>query len=345
MLNKFGAAQLNLLRIAFAVVVLLIVSLPQIASAVPTRPQPPQNVTPVERDFLAARDAFERRDLNALAAAKDRFASRKDFAPAPYVTFWWLSTTVQANPLAAQTLQKAIQRMVDLYPATPIADGLLRDALRATGRTDAWQVFAAMETSYSGDDAEVSCHRLRNGLRAQSDADAVAKWNANAKELFLSNRVLPESCLDLFVKLRASRALSGDDVWQRVRVMLETGQLADARRTATLVPNLPAMFEPATASANLDAKKYLAKLPSKLADRAETEVALFAVSKLARADAAETAAWLDKNEARFKKSDAQYAWAQVGYFGALQLESDALNWFQRAGNVELNDTQAAWLAR
>jgi soluble lytic murein transglycosylase len=324
----------------------LSVALP--TQAVPTRPAPPSNLPAVDREFIQAKEAFDRRDLSALSAAKDRFANRRDYVLSPYVKFWWLSANVQANSQNAALLQRDIDALIESLPGTPIADGLARDTLRALGRTDNWLAFAALQMKYAGDDIEVACHRIRDRLREPSTAKS-AQEDVIAQ--FAQIRSTPDNCHELFARLRVDRLLSIDDVWKRVRDLLDAGQLAEARRTVALIPNLPASFEPGTASANLDARKFLSKHVINKDDRPSVELALFALTRLAKsgtspnAGADDAAAWLKANESKFKKSDAQYAWAQVGYLGALQQEADALDWFSRAGTRDLNDTQAAWMVR
>ncbi len=306
-----------------------------------------KQVSVVERDFLAAKDAYDRRDAAALTAARDKFASRKDFVLAPYVNFWWLSTSLNAGAQNAQTVKSLapeIEKFTSDFPDAPFADQLRRDYLRALAKLELWSAFAANQARYTGDDIEVGCQRLRYRLQA-NDRLAISAALTDAKIFWQINKTTAEPCFQLFERLRTEKIISNDDIWRRVRALLESGQLAEARRSAQLIPNVPRTFEAETASANLDPKRFLAKHVTTPNDPAAAELALFAFAKLARSNADAAATWLDLNESHLKKTDAQYAWAELGYLGALQQEHDALAWFKRAGDGALNDTQAAWLVR
>ncbi len=311
------------------------------------RPNVPQ--VSVEREFLAARDAFERRDVAALALARTKFATaRKDFPLAPYIDWWWFSAQLAQSAQNAISLGPEIETFLAQFPETPFADQLRRDYLRALGSLNRWTPFAANQAAYRGDDAEVACQRLRYRLLGDDRAVTPAAL-ADAKSLWTAAKPAAAPCYDLFARvadqLRASGALTNDDVWRRTRTLFDNGQINDARRSAVFATDVPANFDASSAQANLDAKRFLDKQNIKATNRASVELALFAVSRLARTSADSAAQWLNKNESRFGRADAQSAWAQIGYFGAMQQDANAIAWFQRAGDAELNDTQAAWFAR
>jgi len=306
-----------------------------------------RSLGPLERDWLAARAAFERRDIAGLAAARDRFAARKDFPLSPYVSWWWLSAQLAQGAQAARTFGQEIERFADDNPDAPFTDQLRRDYLRALGKLDAWQAFAAFQAKYVGDDGEVGCQRLRHRLTVE-DASLKAAAIAEARSLLRTAKPAAEPCYDVFERLTANKAFTEDDLWLRVRSLFDAGQLADARRTAALIPNLPAGFEAATGSVNLDARHFLLKSVARASDRAAVELVLFAVNKLARTNPEAAAQWLEKNEMRLPNPALAHAWAQIGYQAAMQLHSEALTWFARAARIDgynFNDQQAGWLVR
>jgi soluble lytic murein transglycosylase len=307
----------------------------------------PASASSTEREFIAAREAFDRRDIAALAIARDRFSNKTEFVLTPYVTFWWLSSQLSQASLSENTLRALsddIEKFISANPNTPFTEQLQRDYLRGLARFSLWPQFAANVSRYSGDDNEVACQRLIFRLRNDDRATAPAVLS-DAKAIWETNRPAADACYTLFQRLLASKNISNTDVWQRTRVLFENGQMNDARRSASLISNLAPNFEAASASANLDAKRFLDRHNINGNDRTTVELALFAITRMARTSAENAAAWLTKNESKLPKEDAQYAWAQIGYFGALQLDDDALRWFQRAGRYDLNDTQAAWFVR
>jgi soluble lytic murein transglycosylase len=300
----------------------------------------------INRDWLAAKEAFDRRDVAVLNTARQKFASRQDFALTPYVTYWSLSAQLSQGTQNVRALNSDIEKFIAAHPNTPFTDQLQRDHLRALGRQTMWPQFSANEKNYLGEDNEVACHRLQFRLQ-NDDRNVQPVILADVKSMWTSAKPTADACDALYSRLISAKQLSQDAIWRRTRTLFENGQLNDARRSASFVANLPARFEAISAEANLDPKRFLDRqaLSANEANRANTELALFAISRLARNSAKTAAEWLAKNEKRLSREDAQYAWAEVGYWGAMQLEADALAWFERAGDSKLNDNQAAWRVR
>lgn len=299
-----------------------------------------------KRDWLAAKEAFDRRDMAALNSARQKFATREDFALTPYVTYWSLFAQLSQGTQNVRALNSDIEKFIAANPSTPYTEQLQRDHLRALGRQAIWSAFNANEKKYLGEDSEISCHRLQYRL-LNDDRNTHPVVMSQIKAMWVSAKPTAEACDPLYSRLISTKQLSQDAIWQRTRTLFENGQLSDARQSATFAANLPQRFEALSAEANLDPKRFLDRqqLSANEANRATTELAIFAVTRLARNSAKTAAEWLSKNEKRFNREDAQYAWAQVGHWGALQLEADALAWFDRAGEAKLTDTQAAWRVR
>jgi soluble lytic murein transglycosylase len=302
-------------------------------------------ISVVDREFLAARDAFERRNLNALSQAKSRFERRSDYPLSPYVSYWWFSAQLAGSAQSATELASEIERFVETHDATPFGEALRRDYLRALAKAGRWGQFNAQLGRGPIDDNEVTCQRLRWQLSIDESRANLSQARREAITLWNADKPAAEPCYELFDGLVTAGAISRTQIWHRTRELLAAGTVNDARRTAALLNPAPSGFEAGTASANLDAKRFLGRHVIKRDDRASVELAVFAVSRLARSNADEAAKWLDKNDARLPSEAAAYGWAQVGHWGAMQLQPEALTWFGRAGSLDLNDAQATWLAR
>jgi len=300
----------------------------------------------INRDWLAAKEAFDRRDITALDGARQKFASRQDFALTPYVTYWALFAQLSQGSQNVRALNGDIEKFIASNANTPFTEQLQRDHLRALGRQAMWPTFNTNEKKYLGDDSEVTCHRLQYRLH-YDDRSAHPVIFSQIKAMWVSAKPTAEACDALYSRLVSAKQLSEDAIWMRTRTLFANGQLNEARQSATFVSSLPARFEAMSAEANLDPKRFLERQPFNANEnnRAITELALFAVTRLSRGSAKNAAEWLTKNEKRFSRDDLQYAWAEVGYWGALQLEPDALEYFERAGESKLNDNQAAWRVR
>lgn len=306
-----------------------------------------QPLSQPEREWLSARAAFERRDIAALEAAKERIGQRSDFVLAPYVRYWWISAQLAQSAQFAWALESDIIRFSAEHGDAPFADQLRRDYLRALGKLESWLQFGQFQAAYTGDDNEVACQRLR--YRFQLGGTDRSSAIADARSLLLTAKPAAEPCYDLFDKLVGTQNISEDDLWRRARALFDAGQLADARRTVALMATTRAGFEASTAAANLNPRHFLSKSVLRPEDRALVELSLFAITRLARTNPEAAAYWVDKNAARLPKSALAHAWAQIGMHAAMQLQPEALTWFANARAADnlyvLNDQQAGWLVR
>ncbi len=300
---------------------------------------PPVEVDPANRSFLAARDAFERRNLKALDSARNEFRGRFAGHPlAGYVDYWWLVANLSQASAFAGANAPDFRQFLDVRPDELLADSLRRDWLKALGKLERWDLFTQQISKLQSDDAEIACLHWKYRL-ANNDRDAIGEvrsfWNAA--------RSVPEACDEVFAGINTEKALSNEAKWSRVRRLLEANQLADARRSATLIDKLPANFERNTAVVGLDPRRFLEKEKLNAKAQASIELFLFAVTRAARNDAAKAAALLESRGGALSAADLGYAWSQVALYGAMQHDASALTWFERA--PVLNDTQAGWKAR
>jgi len=187
----------------------------------------------------------------------------------------------------------------------------------------------------------VSCYRWISRLEHGDDsalAEATAMW--------LEPTELPDGCQRLSTILSARGRLSVTDVWRRVRVLFEHGQITAAKTALALLPKNEAPDERMLAEAARQPKRFLERLPKALETRAAHEVAVLGAIRYARIDPAGTAAALAGPLAeRLSEAELRHVWGIVGYEGAREHHDDALNWFARAGETPLDDRHLAWKVR
>lgn len=304
----------------------------------------PASILAVDKDILAARDAFDRRDSKTLDTIRQRIAA-SGHPLNPYVTYWWLSTNLwQSGGASALTQAQDITAFLDANPDTPITEGLRRDWLRVLGAADAWHLFAPAVAKYSGDDPEVICHHWRYRL-SRNQRDTLSE----IKAAFVDGRYTVESCQPVFAEAKAHEALSSEDVWTRLRRVLEANQVAEARRTAALLSSVSPRFEAGLSAIASDPAKFVSTQKPDAKMRSSIELFLYAITRQARSDAARAANLLEKFGGPLGKDQLAYAWTQVGLYGGMQHEPEAVAWFKQAREtkptIHLNDTQAAWKAR
>ena len=282
-----------------------------------------------EDDFIAARDAFRVGDARKL----DSYARRlNNYVLEPYIAYWQLRLRLEEAGAAE------VRRFMTVYADTPLAPRLLVDWLRLLGRTGRWDQFDIDFPRYAGEDLDLACYGIQSRVRAGH-----AETLAQARSLWFVPRELPDACTPLFAALAQDQRLTADDVWARVRIALEGGQVSMANKAAQF---LPAGQQPDYRTLTLITSNpagYLEKQQFDLKSRTGRETAMYAAHRLARTSPQQAAAHWTRLEPRFSPEERAYVWGQIAYLGALRHDADALAWFGKAR--DLSDLQLAWKAR
>jgi soluble lytic murein transglycosylase len=281
---------------------------------------------------LGAHAAFRAGDPDKLA----RHASAlQGHALEPWADYWRLRLRIDAAK--APDAQGFLARHAGTY----LADLLRGDWLRELGRRGQWQAFERELGPLAQEDLELRCYGWSARL-ARGDGDAALE----ARAAWLEPRELPDGCVPLTEKLRKSGDIGHARFWQRVRLLLENGQVSAARRALGYLPAKEQPDERLLAQAAVGPQKLLARLPKNLERRATREVLLFAVTRLARSDARAAAMVLEGELGQqLSAEERDYLWVGIATQAAMGHMTEALDWYARAGDAPLADEQLAWKAR
>ncbi len=281
---------------------------------------------------LAARDAVQRGDRAKLAK---QLEAVRGHDLEPYVEYWLLR--LRLEEAGAAELREFLGRQSGSY----LAEKLRGEWLKVLGKRRDWDAFDAEYPPLVQADQEITCYALQNRLRL-ADLGALDE----ARPLWFMPADLPESCMPLMEQLLADKRLGTDDIWERLRRLLEAKKLGAAKATAAYLP-----VGQAPSAKTLDAiadkpLRHLALLPPNFAaSRQGREMALFAVQRLARTDPAQAAQQWEGIRDKFSAADGGYIYAQLGWQAALRHLPEALAWYAKAGSAPLSDEQVAWKVR
>jgi soluble lytic murein transglycosylase len=279
-------------------------------------------------DFLAAREAFRTGDARRLDAYAERL---KDHLLVPYVEYWRLK--MRLDTVSDDEVRGFLRARAD----SPLSDLLRSEWLKILGKRQQWETFDAEYPHLVREDIELTCYSLQSRVRL----DPLAL--REARPLWFVARDLPDSCTPLFDALVKTGQLTTDDIWTRIRLLLEAGQVGLVRSVAEYLPATDRPDARLLSSISSNPRGYLERKSLGLRSRAERETALFAVHRLARLSAQQAAEHWARLEERFSAEERGYVWGLIGYFGALRHDPAALSWFARAS--DLSDLQLAWKAR
>jgi soluble lytic murein transglycosylase len=253
----------------------------------------------------------------------------------PWADYWRLRLRLEEAKPAD------VQRFLSRHEGAYLAELLRGDWLRELGRRGEWQAFEHELGPLAQEDLELRCYGWSARL-ARGDGDAVTQ----ARAAWLEPRELPDGCVPLTEKLLNSGDIDHARIWQRVRLLLDNGQVSAARRALGYLPSSEQPDEGLLTQAAVAPQKLLAQPPKNLERRATREMLLFAVTRLARSDARAAAAVLEGALGqRLSAQERGHLWLHVATQGAMEHMPEALDWFARAGEAPLADEQLAWKAR
>ena len=285
-----------------------------------------------DQAVLAAQAAFRAGDALKLAR---QAAALEGHVLKPYAEYWRLKLRLDEMP------STEVRAYLAAYPGSYLADRLRADWLRELGKRREWQTFDLELAPLVVDDADIRCHALASRL-ARKDESAFEEVG----QYWLEARELPEGCVAVAEAQMARGKLGTNLVWQRVRLLLEAGQTAAARRAMGW---LPAGEQPEAELFNLAATnpaRLIANPPADLGRRPAREMLIYALSRHARSDPRAAAEALEKRLGeQLPAAERAYVWGRVAHEAAKRHLPEAMKWYEQAGNAALGDEALAWRAR
>lgn len=288
--------------------------------------------SPADEAFLGAFDAYRAGDAMRFSKHAQRHAQP---VLGPWVEYWRIAMRLEDAPVSE------VNAFLAANPDTYVAAQLRGEWLKVLGKRNDWQAFEHASAGYDRDDLELRCYRWASRI-ARGEETALEEAGA----MWLHPRELPEGCTQLVETLVARGAISVDDVWRRVRVLFENGQITAAKSALGYLPKAQAPDERTLTEAARQPKRLIQRVPKSLERRAAREVLVLAAVRYARSEPEGLAEALEgRLGAVLPEADRKYLWARVGYEAARNHHEDALKWYGRAGAAALSDEQLAWKVR
>lgn len=284
-----------------------------------------------DADFLNARTAFDRGDRARLETLAPKLSGHVLHL---YVAFWQLKLQLDTAP------DDEVRAYLARWRETPLADRLRVDWLKALGKRGQWTTFAAEYPPPTGEDVELTCYGIQYRRQVDGDAALVA-----AKPLWFADKATPDVCDPLFAALIATGAISVEDRRLRFRMAAEAGSVRLAQAIAMNLPPSERITAAEFAHVEANPAQALAKGDFRWQQQRGRDLALYALERAARSDAAAVrAAWV-RQRARLPEADRLYGNARIAYHAARQLNPLAIDWYREADGAVLSDAQRAWRVR
>ena len=296
--------------------------------------------SPGDDKVLAAREAFrngERIKLGKQAEALSLLTVQGNpHDLQPWVEYWRLQQRLDDGDSTGVT------EFLARHKGSYLAEKLRGEWLKWLGKQAKWDEFLGEYAALAQPDQELVCYDVQGRLSNAQNPGALDE----VRPLWTALLDLPDSCMSLMERLIAAGRIDADEVWERLRRLLEAKKLRAARQTAAY---LPAAQSPSARTLEAIADKPLRaldKLPKNFAaTRLGREMALYAVQRLGHSDPIGAAKHWQKIQNQFSEAERGYAWGQLALHAARQHLPEALTWYGLAANVPLSEEQLAWQVR
>ena len=303
-----------------------------------------------DADYLAAREAYRVGN----AAKLDKIAAQLEQSPLePYLAYYQLRMRLESAD--DSTVLAFLSRANDM----PLIDRMRAEWLRVLGKNRRWVAYAEQYPLLLNKDTGLACYALQarqylqNVSLPQHNNDAVLEppftplqEQQETRNLWMAwEDELPEACASLFDAALAQGIISEADVWQRLRLALESGDVELAKQLTKKLPAERATLTSLINSAAANPERYLSKAKLSVASEAQRSVALFALQRLAKKQPQLAYTQWEKISEHFNADEHRYFFGWLGYEAARKQDARALEWYKAAGDAPLSEAQLAWRAR
>ena len=283
------------------------------------------SANPDDDVFLQLRDAVRQNDPNKAAALAARLPN---YAIPGYVDYYRL------KPRLRDASVDEVRAYLTRYRGMAIADRMRNDWLLELGRQRDWANFdREFPLFVLKDDTQVKCYALQSRI---AKGENVA---AEARALLLSPPGYGDGCGGLIAQLAQTSQFSIDDLLTQLRLAGEMHATGPAKRIALL---LGASDTRAAQAVDVPA---LAMARGIGANRAEHEIYLVAIGRMARTSVKLASVALEKNTAQLTPDEVAIGWANVALAASMTLSPDAYDYWKRTVGAPLSNDQAAWKTR
>ena len=286
-----------------------------------------------DNTFLQARAAYDKKNDIALSQYVQQLQNQH-YILAPYADYWLMLLNLEGAD------NQTVLDFINTYSEYPFADRLRGEYLKKQAKKEDWEAFSNEYINYQLDDAAVACYA--------AEASAVtgdASILESAKPLWMQAKEQPSNCNNLYNRMQAAGVLTEDDVMNRFSLALADNRISLAKavikRSSAFDSNQFKLVDMAYNSPTLLLNKKMASFKT----RVGRELNLYALNRIAKSSSAQAFAAFTKVENLFSAEDKSIFYGKLALQAAQRLEPEALQWFQKADNADLNKEQLAWFAR
>ena len=295
------------------------------AAAAPVAPAAADATREQDDIFLQLREAARKGDADKAAQLAARLPN---YAIPGYVDYYRL------KPRLRDASNEEVLDFLRRYEGSAIADRMRNDWLLELGRKRDWASFdRELPLFVKNDDYQVKCYAL---LSRAVKGQQVAQ---EARALLDNPPLYGDACAALVNQLAQSGQFTTNDLLAQLRLAGEMHATGPSRRTALL---LGASDTRAAQAVDVPAVAMARGIGD---SRAEHEIYLVAVGRMARTSLKLATVALDKNASKLAPDERAIGWSNIALAASLTLAPEAYDYWQRAAGAPLSEYQLEWKTR
>ena len=294
-------------------------------SSVAAARRAPVALNSADADFVALREAALRGDMGEAGRISARLS---DYPLQSYIEYYRL------YPRLASAPEGEVRSFLSKHEGTAIGDRLRNDWLLVIGRARDWRLFDEQYPKFVlNDDTQLKCYALSSKM---SKGENVAKA---AQDLLVQPKAYGEACVDLIDRLQREKQFNEADLWKQVRLSVEFGVPATARRIAAFTDVSEKQLAQAIDKPNVIIDQGAS------GSKAARELLIIAIGRLARTDVERAAKALERIQSRLSGEELAAVWAQLALPASLSLSKDAAAYWRKSWGAFLSQEGYQWRVR
>ena len=298
------------------------------ASAVPLDQQ--------RQDYLAAVEALKSRDTKRFQQLLER---QREYLLYGYLEYEFLKDRVATTPAAK------LREFLSANQDTPLADQLRKRWLQHLADRGDWPTFMEEYRDFD-DDNELRCRRLERLLRSDADPNPAATL-AQVQQLWLTGNKLPAVCEEVFTRWRKDGHLTGELVWERVRLAMDRRNLSLAEHLASYLDAKDREWVRRWVAMHRDPARELSKINFAVETPLARTIVTYGVMRLGQRDPEVAMAEWERLKAKytFTDDDTYYVMRMLGLLAAQEHLPLAAEWLAAIPGTVPDESTRQWRVR
>ncbi|MFC0402653.1 lytic transglycosylase domain-containing protein [Paraburkholderia rhizosphaerae] len=304
------------------------------ASAV--KPVPLSQLTNDDQIFVQLREAARNNDP---VRAAQLAAMIPDYPAPSYLEYFQLKPQLFDSQGHARidAPDAPVLAFLQKYDGQAIADRMRNDYLVVLGARHDWRNFDDQYARFVlNDDTQVKCYALESrAAHGENVSDA-------ARALLVDPRNYGDGCVDLITALAINQQFASDDVWQQIRLAYEQNQTNTGAKLVDALGNQrpdPDLFNQAASKPPLLLARGVGPDPQ------SHQLALLAITRMARNDPAMAAATFSSIAPSLTTPERAIGWGTIAYQAAAKQMPSAVDWYRLSANAPLSNPAYEWRTR